>query len=96
MSERLADELLQRLLSPELLAALDAHVREVVAEAVRDELAQRASPRDWMTLAEAAQQYGCSYDAMRMRARRGSLESRRQGRTVYVAARALERGKGYN
>jgi hypothetical protein len=82
-------ELLERFLSADVLAALDEHVREVAADAVRDELAQRATPRRWLTLREAAERDGCSYDAMRMRAERGQVVSRREGRTVYVSAESL-------
>jgi ABC-type sulfate transport system substrate-binding protein len=78
--------LLELLLSPQALEVLDEHVRRVVAEAVRDELARQAPARRWLTLDEAAREYGCSTDAMRMRVKRGSIESRRQGRRLYVLA----------
>lgn len=82
-----AEELLRLALSPELIAALDEHMREVAAEAVREELA-RQSRRRWLPLAEAAEQLGCTPAAMRMRVKRGSVEARRQGRRIYVRAEA--------
>jgi excisionase family DNA binding protein len=46
--------------------------------------------RSWYTIAEAADRLGCSTDAVRMRAKRGRLVTRRQGRTVYVSAASVE------
>jgi hypothetical protein len=77
---------LELLLSPEALELLDEHVRRVVAEAVREELARQVPARRWLTLTEAAREYDCTIDAMRMRVKRGSIEARRQGRRVYVLA----------
>jgi excisionase family DNA binding protein len=71
-----------------MLAALHEHVRELVEQWLDDQPAA-GDPRDWYTLEEAAGLLGCSYDAARMRARRGRLEVRRQGRTVLVSARSL-------
>jgi excisionase family DNA binding protein len=81
--------MLEKFLSLELLAALDEHVRNIVD----DQLVAKAASRDgrnWYTLAEAAELLGCSYDAVRLRAKRGRLEVRRQGRTVLVSARSLK------
>jgi DNA-directed RNA polymerase specialized sigma24 family protein len=79
---------LEALLSPELLAALDDHVRELVDERLADQAAA-GDGRDWYSLAEAARRLGCSYDAARLRAKRGRLETKRQGRTILVSARSL-------
>jgi hypothetical protein len=87
MSDRLA--LLRRSLSAELLAALEEHVRDIAAEAVRDAFIEHEPKRRWITLEEAAEQMGCSYDAMRMRAKRKRVVTDRQGRTVYVLAESL-------
>jgi excisionase family DNA binding protein len=73
---------LERILASEPLAALDEYVRELVDEYVAN--VARSDKREWYPLDEAAQLLGCSYDAVRMRVRRGRLESRRQGRTVLV------------
>ena len=89
MSDR--PELLDLLLSPELVAALDEHIREVVAEAIREERA-RQPRREWLPLAEAAREYGCSEDALRMRVNRGSVEARRQGRRLLVRAPETDGG----
>ncbi len=47
------------------------------------------TPR-WLTLEQAAARLGCSPDAVRMRVRRGRLESKRQGRRLYVSAEAVD------
>lgn len=79
-------EVLAALLSADLLALIDEHVREVAAEAAREEVARLVQPRRWLTLAEAAEEYGCTEAAMAMRVKRGTVESKRQGRRVYVRA----------
>jgi excisionase family DNA binding protein len=64
-----------------------------VAELVEQELSHRLDqleldlrrPR-WLTLEQAAARLGCSVGAVRMRARRGRLECRYQGRRMYVSA----------
>jgi excisionase family DNA binding protein len=62
------------------------------AELVRDELGEQLRERKpWLTLAEAGERLGCSPDAVRMRARRGRLEHRYQGRRMYVSAEAVDR-----
>jgi hypothetical protein len=81
-----ARDVLEALLSADLLALIDEHVREVAAEAAREEVARLTQPRRWLTLAEAAEEYCCTYEAMVMRVKRGTVESRRQGRRVYVRA----------
>jgi hypothetical protein len=78
-------ELLELALSPELLAALDEHIRDVVDEAIREER-RRQPKREWLTFAEGAVEYGCTYDALRARADRGTVESMRKGRVRYVRA----------
>ena len=45
----------------------------------------------WLTLAQAAEQLDCSVDAVRMRVKRGRLESRRHGRRLYVSAESVKR-----
>lgn len=81
---------LELLLSPAIVDAIEA----LVEERVRTELASRdarTANRTWLTLEEAGEQLGCSPDAVRMRVRRGRLDSRRQGRRVYVSAASVER-----
>ena len=86
-------DLLELALSPALLEALDEHIRDVVDEAIREERA-RQPRRDWLTLEQGAIEYGCSVDALRMRVKRGTVESRRHGRALYVRAHDASREKG--
>jgi hypothetical protein len=76
-------DLLGLALSPELLVALDEYIRDVVAEALIAERA-RVQRGEWVPLTEAATRLRCSYDAVRMRRKRGSIESRRLGGRIYV------------
>jgi excisionase family DNA binding protein len=77
--------------------ALTEALRPLVIEVVEQELDRRFDglerdngPR-WLTLDQAATRLGCSRDAVRMRARRGRLEHRYQGRRLYVSADAVDR-----
>lgn len=79
---------LEQTFAPEVLTALDEHIRDLAGECL-EERTLRDTERDWYSLAEAAQLLGCSYDALRMRARRGRLDVRRQGRTVLVSGQSL-------
>jgi excisionase family DNA binding protein len=74
-------------LAPELLDALE----DLVAERVAAELASRPAPQaaPWLTLEQAGELLGCSRDAVRMRASRGRLETRRHGRRIYVSAASV-------
>jgi hypothetical protein len=75
--------------APELLDALDQLVTERVdAELTR--LAVGNGPR-WLTLEQAAARLGCTPAAVRMRASRGRLVTRRHGRRVYVAAESVDK-----
>ena len=78
---------LATVLAPAVVEALE----ELITERVRAELASQA--RDdgpaWLTLARAAELLGCSTDAVRMRAKRGRLETRTQGRRLYVSAESV-------
>ena len=85
---------------PELNAgeALLEALRPLVAELVEREVDRRLASLDWhgsrpqwLTLEQAAARLGCSTDAVRMRARRGRLEHRHQGRRLYVSADAVDR-----
>lgn len=87
--ERTPKERLAAVLAPELVDALD----ELVAERVASELARfdptRNCPR-WLTLEQAAARLGCSPAAVRMRAARGRLQARHQGRRIYVSAASVD------
>jgi excisionase family DNA binding protein len=82
---------------PSLEDGIREVLRPVVVDVVRDELDGLVEERlirerkRWLTLAEAAERLGCSPDAVRMRARRGRLEHRYQGRRMYVSADAVDR-----
>lgn len=71
-----------------LIAELVEPLAERVAELERQLDEVRA--REWYTLDEAGDRLGCTRDAVRMRANRGRLEARRQGRRVYVSARSVD------
>ena len=73
-----------------LVELVRAVVRDVVPAIVREEI-QATMERQWLTVPEAATRLGCSADAIRMRAKRGRLQTRKQGRRVYVSAESVER-----
>lgn len=62
---------------------------ERVAAAIVTHRQVTAGP-EWLPLAEAARQLGCSPAAVRMRVSRGRLEARRHGRRLYVSRRSLQ------
>lgn len=80
-------------MTPPISDALAEFVREIVREELDRRLAEiaPAPARPWLTVAEAAEQLGCSRDAVRMRVKRGRLEARRQGRRLYVFADSIQR-----
>jgi DNA-directed RNA polymerase specialized sigma24 family protein len=86
-----ARDRLAAVLAPDLVDAL----KELVAECVAAELAtleasaSRASSPAWLPLQQAADLLGCSRDAVRMRANRGRLKTRRHGRRLYVSAASV-------
>jgi excisionase family DNA binding protein len=75
-------------LAPAVLDAITAFVQETV----RAELARApvGAERKWLTVQQAAELLSCSPDAIRMRAKRGRLEHRHQGRSLYIAAAAVD------
>lgn len=92
---------LGRELARELLAAvrddveLRSELRALLMDVLGAELvARRTNGREWLTLREAAELLGCSPDAVRMRAARGRLHTRRQGRRVYVSAASVRQLDG--
>jgi len=46
--------------------------------------------KKWLTPAEAAERLHCTPDAARRRAKRGRLEARYQGRSVYISAESVD------
>jgi excisionase family DNA binding protein len=77
------------MLSPELLAALDELIADRIADEVLRIATRSESPR-WLTLEQASERLGCSPAAVRMRASRGRLQTRRHGRRVYVSAASVD------
>ena len=73
----------------ELLDAMDDVVRERVAEELSAVPARAAVP-PWLSVKQAAERLDCSPDAVRMRAKRGRLESRYQGRRLYVSRASVD------
>lgn len=78
---------LAAVLSPDVLDAL----RRLSPSALPPSLRARPDPSAarWLTLDQAAERLGCSRNAVRMRCRRGRLETRRQGRRLYISAAAV-------
>ena len=74
--------------SPDLIAALEQLVDRRVASAMAAVPARDGAP--WLTLEQAAVRLDCSTDAVRMRVKRGRLESRRQGRRLYVSRDSVD------
>src|SRR5262249_39079563 len=75
------------LLSPQLRSEIEALVDERIAQALRS---QRNGQR-FLSVRQAAELYGCSERAIRGRAARGRVVTRRSGRTVLIDVQATER-----
>jgi len=78
------------LFSPDVVAAFEQFVVERVAAELEAAPRGDGSP-PWLTVEQAAERLGCSTDAVRRRAKRGRLESRHMGRTVYLSAASVDR-----
>jgi excisionase family DNA binding protein len=72
-------------LPPDVVEQIAQRVAEILADRVQDERVE------WLTLEQAAERLGCTAEAVRMRANRGRLERRSQGRRVYVRAADVDR-----
>lgn len=82
---------LARLIGPDALRLVDQYLREVAAEVAQAELAKASLQRPaWYSIDEAARRLEISPAAVRMRARRGRLAVRRQGRRLYVSAASVD------
>jgi hypothetical protein len=84
-----AAERLGALVGPNLAGAILDALREELAAELADRRANGSEAR-WLTLEQAGARLGCSPDAVRMRVKRGRLETRRHGRRVYVAAASVD------
>lgn len=80
---------LASLFAPEVIAAIERLVDERIADALAARDDGVAMP-PWLTLEQAASRLDCSVDAVRMRARRGRLDVRRDGRRVYVSRASVD------
>lgn len=85
-----ARERIAAVLIPDLIDALESLVAERVAAEMARLGAQRDSGPRWLTIAQAAERLSCTPAAVRMRANRGRLQTRRQGRRVYVSAASVD------
>lgn len=70
-----------------------AEIERLIDERIEAGLASidRAPRRRWLSVKEAAAELACSPDAVRMRVKRGRLDSQRQGRRLYVSAESVNR-----
>ena len=69
-------------LAPEQIEAVAARAAELVLERLE------IDPRPWLTTKQASDAWACSTGAVRMRAQRGTVETKRIGRTLYVRERS--------
>ena len=81
---------LDLMFSPDVVAAIEQLVDARVAAALVAMPTEPNGAAPWLTLEQAAERLGCSTDAVRMRAKRGRLSSRRQGRRVYVSRESVD------
>jgi excisionase family DNA binding protein len=72
------------------VSALEAHVRELARQVVRDELARHAPAWEWLTIPQAAELLGCSEKAIRGKLARGVLEAHRLDGRLYLSRRELD------
>lgn len=79
---------LDRYFAPDVVDAIEALVEERVARELAA-LHLRDDRPEWLTLVQAADLLGCTPDAVRMRAKRGRLVTRTQGRRLYVSAESV-------
>lgn len=80
---------LYRYLSLEAIAEIERLIDEHVEAGLA--AIDRAPRRRWLSVKEAAVELACSPDAVRMRVKRGRLDSQRQGRRLYVSAESVNR-----
>jgi excisionase family DNA binding protein len=69
---------------------LEAGVRELARQVVREELARMAPEWEWLTIAAAAELIGTTPKAIRGKLERGVLEAHRFDGRVYVSRRELD------
>jgi excisionase family DNA binding protein len=74
-----------------LFALLRSEIEQLVEDRVEQALRRHRPERRWVTVAECARQLGISERAVRGRADRGRLVTKRMGRSVLVDMQALDR-----
>jgi excisionase family DNA binding protein len=72
------------------VSALEADVREIARQVVREELARIKPEWEWLTVDAAAELAGCTPKAIRGKLERGVLEAHRFDGRVYVSRRELD------
>jgi hypothetical protein len=75
---------------PSAIEAIESYVDERIAAQLAQTPAVTNGAPEWLSLQQAADRLDCSPDAVRMRARRGRLEARHQGRRLYVSRRSVD------
>jgi hypothetical protein len=79
---------LTQLLAPHLITAIERLIDDRVQAALAEHTTTTNTP-EWLTLEQAAQLLDCTPDAVRMRAKRGRLQTRHHGRRLYVSRRSV-------
>lgn len=72
------------------MSALEAHVRELARQVVRDELGRHAPEWEWLTVDAAAELLSTTPKAIRGKLERGVLTAHRFDGRVYVSRRELD------
>ena len=72
------------------MSELEAHVRELARQVVRDELARHAPAWEWLTVEQAAELLGVTAKAVYSKLERGVLSSHRFDGRVYISRREVD------
>lgn len=72
------------------MSTLEAHVRDLARQVVRDELARHAPAWEWLSVEQAAELLGCTRKAIYSKLDRGALTAHRFDGRVYVSRRELD------
>jgi excisionase family DNA binding protein len=72
------------------MSDLEAHVRELARQVVRDELVRHAPAWEWLTVEQTAELLGVTAKAVYSKLERGALASHRFDGRIYVSRRELD------
>lgn len=72
------------------MSELEAHVRELARQVVRDELARHAPSWEWLSVEQAAELLGVTAKAVYSKLERGVLTARRFDGRLYLARHELD------